>query len=251
MLNLIFKILIFCTGCVVIAQETDTLIVKQIALQSDTTRTNTYHFLWGKHYKKDFSAPVSAWNFAGQIEGNKVLFRGKQYRLEPLSVDSLGYFKTFSEFNELYQQEDFEGTFAQKMIADAYTMHFPFGFLIANEVAKNLQLSHFDLPYFYKDNKLYKGIPSNQNLITTDSLISHLQTVFKYQSNSELYVRSRLLDMYVGNSSKVAHDYLWKSKKQNSDLIFSPVVTDRGFSFLKKDGLLFDFVLQSTGIDFA
>jgi hypothetical protein len=252
MLNLIFKILIFCTGCVVIAQETDTLIVKQIALQSDTTRTKTYHFLWGKHYKKAFAEPISALDISTQFdEQNKViLFQGKQYELESIAED-LYYFQRFPDFNKLYQEEDFEGTFAQKMIADAYTMHYPFGFLIANEVAKNLQLSPYDLPYFYKDNKLYKGIPSNQNLITTDSLITLLQTDFKYKIDSELYVRSRLLDMLVGNSSKVAHDYLWKSKKQNSDLIFSPVVTDRGFSFLKKDGLLFDFLLQSIGIDFA
>src|SRR5690606_40987226 len=110
---------------------------------------------------------------------------------------------------------------------------YPFRFSIANELAKKIQLSAFDLPYFYKDNKLYKGIPLNQNLITTDSLITLLQTEFTYKINSDQYGRSRLLDMLVGNSSKVAHDYLWKSKKQNSDLIFSPVVTDRGFSFLK------------------
>lgn len=252
MLNLIFKILIFCTGCLVVAQESDTLILKQIPLQTDTARTKIYHFLWGKHYKKAFAEPISALDISSQFdEQNKtILFQGKQYELEFIAED-LYYFQRFPDFNKLYQQEDFEGTFAQKMIADAYAMHYPFGFLITNQVAKNLQLSAFDLPYFYKDNKLFKGIPIKQNLITTDSLITLLQTDFTYKIDSELYVRSRLLDMLVGNSSKAAHDYLWKSKTQNSDLIFSPVVADRGFSFLKKDGLLFDFLLQSIGIDFA
>src|SRR5690606_41925189 len=173
MLNLIFKILIFCTGCVVIAQESDTLIVKQIALQSHTTRTKTYHFLWGKHYKKATAEPISALDISTQSdEQNKViLFQGKQYELESIAED-FNYFQRYPDFNKLYQEEDCEDTFAQKMIADAYTMHYPFVSLIANEVAKNLQLSPYDLHYFYKYNKLYKGIPSNQNLITTDSLIT-------------------------------------------------------------------------------
>lgn len=252
MLNRIFKILIFFSGCLVLAQEADTLIIKQIALQSDTTRTKTYHFLWGKHYKKAFAEPIPAFDFSAETEEkNGFFFRGKQYKLEPLTVDSLSYFKKSPGFNTLYQQEDFEGTFAQKMIADAYRVHYPFAFWIANEIAKNLQLSTFDLPYFYMDNTLYKGIPQSQDLIATDSLITLLQTNFKYKIDSELYVRSRLLDMLVGNSSKVVNDYVWKAKKQNSEYIFSPVVTDRGFSFLKKDGVLFDFLLQSLGVDFA
>lgn len=251
MLKRIFITLIFFSSCLVLAQETDKLSVNPILLQTDTTRTQFYHFLWGRHYKKDFSVPVSAWNFAGQIEGNKALFRGKQYRLEPLSVDSLGYFKTFSEFNELYQQEDFEGTFAQKMIADAYTLHYPFAFEIANEMAKNLQLSAFDLPYFEHGKQLYKALPEEPNLISTDSLITLLQSDYKYKINSELYVRSRLLDMLIGNSSRVSHDYFWRAKKQHSEVIFTPIVVDRGFSFLKKDGLFFNFMLKSIGVDFA
>src|SRR5690606_5631782 len=233
------------------AQEVDSLRIKQLSIQTDTARSGFYHFLWGKHYKKDFAEPISAFNFSGQISENKTLFRRKQYRLEPLSVDSLSYFKKFSEFNELYQQEDFEGTFTQKMIADVYTMHYPFAFGVANQLAKNIQLSTFDLPYFYHENQLYKALPEEQHLISTDSLLTLLQTDFKYKVDSELYVRSRLLDMLVGNSSKVTNDYLWKAKKVNSNVIFTPVVIDRGFSFLKKDGLLFDFLLQSIGIDFA
>lgn len=251
MLNQISKILIICIGCIVSAQEIDSLRIKQLSIQTDTARSGFYHFLWGRHYKKDFAEPISAFNFSGQISENKTLFRGKQYRLESLSVDSLSYFKKFSGFNELYQQEDFEGTFAQKMIADAYTMHYPFAFVVANQMAKNIQLSTFDLPYFYHENQVFKALPEEQHLINTDSLLTLLQTDFKYQLNSELYVRSRLLDMLVGNSSKVTNDYLWKAKKVNSDVIFTPVVIDRGFSFLKKDGLFFNVMLQSIGIDFS
>src|SRR5690606_38088268 len=106
-------------------------------------------------------------------------------------------------------------------------------------------------PYFYHENQVFKALPEEQHLINTDSLLTLLQTDFKYQLNSELYVRSRLLDMLVGNSSKVTNDYLWKAKKVNSDVIFTPVVIDRGFSFLKKDGLFFNVMLQSIGIDFS
>ncbi|MFA7446564.1 MAG: hypothetical protein WCY89_11505, partial [Flavobacteriaceae bacterium] len=186
MLNRIFKILIFFSGCLVLAQETDRLPLRQFTLQTDTTRSQLYHFLWGKHYKKAFAEPIPAFDFSAETEEKTgFFFRGKQYKLESLAIDSLNYFKNFPDFNKLYKQEDFEGTFAQKMITDAYRVHYPFGFLIANEVAKNLQLSAFDLPYFYKDNKLYKGIPTNQNLISTDSLIALLQTDFTYKIDTE------------------------------------------------------------------
>src|SRR5690606_2838812 len=65
--------------------------------------------------------------------------------------------------------------------------------------------------------------------------------------DEKIFVRSRLLDMIVGNSLNINDSYLWKKSDKNEN-VYYPYLVDRGFSFPKKDGLFYGTLLNSLGI---
>lgn len=201
-----------------------------------TQKSGLYNFLWGKHYRDLYAVPITSFEMKPTLELNTIPF-----------VEGFSYFKHFPEFRALYQKEEFEGTYSDRFIADAYTFIHPLSFVITNGLERTLELSSESNQLVYVEGKLHKTIPNTENHLLTDQVITLLQEDFKYNIDENTYVRSRLLDMLVGNQLDVNASYYWQPNL-NQPHIFVPTVVDRGFSFTKKDGVLFGFLLKSLGI---
>lgn len=202
----------------------------------ETKKSGFYNFLWGKHYRKIYAKPITAIQKPSSLEIKTV----------PLGY-GFQYFSHFDEFNTLYEKENFEGTYSNKVITDAYTLIHPLAFIITNGISKNLGLGLINQQLLYVNDKLHKTVPETGNHILTDQVIRFLEENHKFSIDTNIYTRSRLLDMLVGSQLDVRNSYYWQLHPKKPD-VFIPTLVDRGFSFVKKDGLLFNILLSSIGI---
>src|SRR5690606_13588555 len=154
----------------------------------------------------------------------------------------------YDKFTKLYNNNQFKGTYAERFIADAYTLIHPLAFRITNHLAIQIgensqekQLRYFDGKYFVSDN-------DKRNYLSTEQVIDLLHQSFNYKIQEDAYVRARLLDMITGNTLDINQSYHW-TLYQEKENIYAPLINDRGFSFTKTDGLLFGILLKSLGIE--
>lgn len=202
--------------------------------KKETEKSGFYNFLWGKHYRELYALDISA----------PEIYDENSKKLIPV-IEGYPYFRFFSEFEKLYEKEQFEETYTDKFVADAYTLIHPLSFVITDGLSKNIGLIPENNQLFYRNGKLYKSIKEDNSLITTDEVITRLEK--NSQIDEKIFVRSRLLDMIVGNSLNINDSYLWKKSDKNEN-VYYPYLVDRGFSFPKKDGLLYGTLLNSLGI---
>ena len=202
--------------------------------KKETEKTGFYNFLWGKHYRELYALDISAPEISD--ENSK--------KLIPVT-EGYPYFRFFPEFEKLYKKEQFEETYTDKFVADAYTLIHPLSFVITDGLSRNLGLNRENNRLFYRNGKLHKSINEDNSLLTTDEVLIRLEKNSKI--DEKIFVRSRLLDMIVGNSLPVNDSYLWKKSDKNEN-VYYPYLVDRGFSFPKKDGLFYGALLNSLGI---
>ena len=202
--------------------------------KKETEKSGFYNFLWGKHYRELYALDISAPEISDK----------NSKKLIPIT-EGYPYFRFFSEFEKLYEKEQFKETYTDKFVADSYTIVHPFSFVITDGLSKNIGLNPENNQLFYQNSTLYKSVETDNTLFTTNEVITRLEKNGKI--DEKIFVRSRLLDMIVGNSLTVNDSYLWKKSKKNEN-VYYPYLVDRGFSFPKKDGLLYGTLLNSLGI---
>ncbi len=203
---------------------------KSLYPKKDTEKSGFYNFLWGRHYRELYALDISAPEISDE----------NPKKLIPVT-EGFPYFRFFSEFEKLYKKEQFEETYTDKFVADAYTLIHPLSSVITDELSKNIGLNPESNQLFYQNGKLHKSVTTDNSLVTTDKVIKN------FKIDEKIFVRSRLLDMIVGNSLTINDSYLWKKSEKNEN-VYYPYVVDRGFSFPKKDGLFYGALLNSLGI---
>lgn len=240
----LFRVGLFFIGCFFVgsfatySQETDkNNISESLYPEKLTAKSGFYNFLWGKHYRNLFAIPIKEY----QTNPSK----GVKY--VPLTED-YPYFQYYDDFTELYQNNPFKETYAERFIADAYTLIHPLAFRITNHLeyhigaeSKGKELGYFDGKYQISDF-------DKSDYLSTEQVIALLHENFNYRIQEDAYVRARLLDMVTGNALDVNQSYSWSLYKGREN-VYTPLIIDRGFSFTKTDGLLFGFLLKSLGIE--
>lgn len=233
-----FKIVLFFLVFLVGRVGAQEVVEKPLTLypKKFTEKTGLYNFLWGEHYRSLYAIPLSV-SEPEKTNLNYILL-----------IEGFPYFTYYPEFVELYHKEHFEETYTERFIADAYTLVHPLATIITEDLAKKVQLNTTDTKIVFVDGKFQKKVDEAKNTISTQEVIVYLQEHSKYKIDEETYVRSRILDMLIGNSLDVNQSYGWVVSEKDQN-VYVPHTVDRGFSFLKKDGLLFGFLLKSLGIE--
>jgi len=226
----------FCFFGFIVIGQSEQENLQSIYPKKNAKKSYFYDFLWGKHYRELYSLDIS-------IEQPKDTINQK---LVPL-VSDFPYFKYFDNFEKKYDKERFQGTYSDSVLTNAYTIIYPLSFVIANKLAENINLYAGNDQLFYQNQTFYKSTEIDSSFFSTQEIIERLEEDFTYKIDEKKYVRSRLLDMIIGNALDVGNSYLWKNDDENST-IYYPCIVDRGFSFTKKDGLLYDVLLHSIGI---
>jgi len=270
--------------------ETDTIPLysngvyrKSIYPQTSDNKSGFYNFLWGKHYRYLYTTPITVTptrlsTLYGGLDIIKqapdkygVFLENKQGNLYLLRI--MGGYSTFMEsgfFRDIYDEREFDKTYLDKFIKDAYTITHPYSFLLADRLAQKLSLSSFNPEIYYIpsqktepdtvasgakiEDKLVsiydlKNYDENSVIISTDTLLKKIKEDKSIDVDEELYIRERLFNMLVGDWNKGNENWRWERKKDvDSLMILNPVIIDRQSAFTKADGFFFRGILGMFGL---
>lgn len=257
------------------------VIRKSIYPQDAYRKSPMYNRLMGKHYRNLYSIPISVKStrlydlhgglkLIGQLPRLHALFlEGKDEHL--YMVRPLGGATTFLEsdfFKNTYDRREFEGTYLDQFIGDAYTITHPYAFVVANKLAEQAGVSSFDSEIYYipkhattdtvadgtgiEDRLIsiydLKEFNAQSKFIDTDELLTKIQESKSFYVNQHQYIRERLLDILIGDWNKTKESWQWYEVPQGDSLVYEPFVADRSHAFTKVDGMLFKLMLGVFGL---
>ena len=258
-------------------------VLRAIYPESMKNKSKLYNKLWGEHYRKLYFKPITVQaitpeTFSGGIdttyqaeEFHGIILEDKQkqlYLLKPLGGSTS--FLESSFFQEMYNKADFQDTYLDKFIGDAYTIINPYAFISADYLAKTSGLSSnnsriFFIPAYTTNDTIADGstiqnrlvyitdipdINTRPNILSTEDMQQKVLTRSSYRVNQELYIRERIFDMLIGDWNKIPENWNWLAQSEKGDTIFSPIVIDRNHAFTKVDGILFKQMLNVLGLSF-
>lgn len=239
-----------------------------------TKKSNFYNFLWGKHYRDYYSKKIRVRNLkldtlfggvkpdrAGGGHQTKSLRletkSGNQYVIRALRKSGVRFLQSVA-FKNQYVVDDFSGSYADKFLLDFYTTSHPYTPLVIGDLAEKLGIRHTTPQLFYipKQNtlktfnqnfgdELYyledRPMETEENpnkVIGTDEVILNLAKDEKYKIDEKAWIKARLFDMLIGDWDRHHDQWKFEAKKENGNVIYSPIPKDRDQAFTKYDGFI-------------
>ncbi len=259
----------------------DGVVKKSIYPQTASKRTIVYNYLMGKHYRDLYFTPVTVkttkvydlyggLKFVDQLPQLHALFfedhNSHLYMIKPLSGAAAFIESDF--FKNIYNRQEFEGTYMNRVIGDAYTITHPYAFLVANKLAKKVNVCSFDSEIFYipkhtTTDTIADGSEIGDRLISvfnlqsfnahakkiqTEELLEKIKESKSFHVDQKEYIRERLFGLLVGDWNQTKESWQWNEIPQGDSLVYMPVVSDRSHAFTRVDGLLFKPMLSVLGL---
>lgn len=253
---------------------------KKVVAGSQYERSGFHQWLWGKHYRKEWTTHVAVpslqldsafggltpYETGGRMQSKTLKLRtanGKEYVLR--SID-----KSFG--NAL--PEIYRNTFVQKIMNDQASTGHPYAALTISTMAAAAGIYHTEpmIRYVPKQpalgkfneefgDKLYlleqrpdenweeaDNFGNSPNIISTSSLLEKLAKDNNIKINSEQYVRSRLFDIFIGDWSRHEDQWRWALTEQDGKKIYTAIPRDRDQVYTKFDGALLGVGLSAAGM---
>lgn len=173
-------------------------------------------------------------------------------------------------FKTIYNPRDLKNTYIGNFITNAFTIVYPYGFIASNHMAKDINMisNRYDVIYIPTDEATdtiaedshIKGnlmaithLPFTEQekvLTNVNQLLEELHKGDAYNVDQQLYIRTRLFDMLIGDWNKIPESWGWITSSRNDSVLFKPMVLDRNHAYPKTDGLLFKPLLGMLGLGF-
>lgn len=263
--------------------EPKSIVKKSVYSSESKERSDIYNSIWGKHYRDLYFVPVTVPSVTlatllGGVncvkpadEFHGIYIKDKQdkiYLLKPLGGASSFLQSDF--FQDMYNKADFKDTYLDEFIGDAYTIINPYTFLVSDYLAKvtGLDTNNPHL-YYLSDNASFDTIGdgsriqdklvsvtdvleinSDEDIISTDSLLDVLGRDKSNEVDQHLYIRERVFDMLIGDWNKIPENWNWKLYKDGNKNVYRPLVVDRSHAFTKVEGFLFKQMLGVLSLGF-
>lgn len=256
-------------------QSTQTVIAgKQYAIDK------AYQVLWGRHYRKEWTTPVSVPVFnldtvAGGLtpvrlgggRQTKTLHltndKGKAYVLRSIDKDLSG------TIPDIYK-----GSFIETIVKDQGSITHPYAALTVPKMIEAARIYHTNpqvvyVPFqnrlgaFNKDFAntlcLFEERPdgnqqdapnfgNSQNVISTEKLFENINRDHKHTVDQLAFVRARLFDMFIGDWGRHEDQWRWASFQNERKTIYKPIPRDRDQLYTKFDGAMLAIALKVAGL---
>ena len=243
-------------------------------------RSSMHNFLWGKHYRKEWTTPVRIpLIYLDTASGGLTPYEGggsrqtKSLRLHDgnnreyvlRSID-----KTLSgAMPEIYRR-----TFVEKIVNDQVSIAHPYAAVMVAPMAEAAGIYHTwprnvylpkqkALDTFNTDfaNKLYileqrpdenwetaPNFGNSKKIIGTDKLFEKIHEDNKDLVDQEAFIRARLFDMFIGDWGRHEDQWRWAGFKHDEITVYKPIPRDRDQTFTKFDGYLLKFTKSAAGL---
>lgn len=246
---------------------------------SMTKKSKLYEFLWGKHYRDYYSKKINVKNLAldtlfGGVKTDRAggghqtkslrleTKSGNEYVIRALKKSGVRFLQAVA-FKNQYVVDDFDGSYADKFLLDFYTTSHPYTPLVIGAMSNKLGIRHTTPELFYIPkqktlknfnetfgDELYyledRPVETEENpnkVIGTDEVILNLAKDEKYKMDEKAWIRARLFDMLIGDWDRHHDQWKFESRKENGNVIYSPIPKDRDQAFAKYDGLITSYLM--------
>lgn len=247
---------------------------------SMTKKSKLYEFLWGKHYRDYYSKKIDVKNLAldtlfGGVKPDRAggghqtkslrleTKTGNEYVIRALKKSGVRFLQAVA-FKNQYVVDDFDGSYADKFLLDFYTTSHPYTPLAIGEMSDKLGIRHttpelFYIPkqkalknfnetfgdeLYYLEDRPMETEENPNKVIGTDEVILNLAKDEKYKMDEKAWIKARLFDMLIGDWDRHHDQWKFEAKKENGDVIYSPIPKDRDQAFSKYDGLILSLVMR-------
>ena len=251
-----------------IPDYTDSL--KVIAANPNYDQVGTFgRLLWGEHYRKEWREPLAVPYLDLQRTKGKLRVAKKGGGQQTLSLhllteDSLTYyFRSVDKNPAGVLPEELQETFAEDFVKDQLSSAHPYGALALPKMAEAAQLHYAKPEVFYmpftpslgpyldefggllgllelkadEDVSDYENFGNAENAVSTRTLFEHLYEDNDNEVNQQIYLRSRLFDMLIGDLDRHEGQWRWAEfEKEDKGSVFEPIPKDRDQVFVKFDG---------------
>ena len=245
-----------------------------------TKKSKFYEFLWGKHYREYYSKKINVKNLeldtlfggvkpdrAGGGHQTKSLRletkSGNEYVIRALKKSGVRFLQAVA-FKNQYVIDDFSDSYADKFLLDFYTTSHPYTPLVIGGMANKLGIRHTTPELFYIPkqktlknfnenfgNELYyledRPMETEENpnkILGTDEVILNLAKDEKYKMDEKAWIEARLFDMLIGDWDRHHDQWKFESRKENGNVIYSPIPKDRDQAFSKYDGFITGILME-------
>lgn len=255
----------------VLSQDT---VHKSIYTAEETDKSGFHKFLWGQRFRKDYSTPVTA-NVAyiDTLLGGLTPFRlgggkqsktlhlktkdGKRYVLRSLQKQA-SQFAQEQFFLDQYMEGQFDSTFTESFLKDAFTGSYPYGTFIIGTLSDAANVAHLNpkLVYVPKQDALgvfnetfgdelcmFEEHPSKGHdelalagnftgkFISTYDMMQKVHKDDEKSIDLDAFVRARIFDMLIGDWDRHQDQWRWMEYKENGRTTYKPIPRDRDQAF--------------------
>ena len=253
---------------------------KTVIAGQQYAKSSFHQWLWGKHYRKEWTTPVTVNKLnldtvgggltayeAGGGRQTKTLrlknAQGKEYVLR--SID-----KTFG--NAL--PEIYRGTFVEEVINDQVSTALPYSAITIPAMASAAKIYHSEpvivfvpeqkgLGEFNKEfgNDLYlfeqradgdwkeaENFGNSAEIVSTEKMFEKVFEESDHRIDQAAFLRARLFDIFVGDWGRHEDQWRWATFKEGGQTIYKPIPRDRDQVYTKYDGFLLSLLLGAAGI---
>ena len=254
---------------------------KTVVAGKQYEKNSFYQWLWGSHYRKDWTTPVrikmlnldtvngglKAYEEGGGRQTRSLRLKntnGKEYVLR--SIDK-SYKKALPEI--------YRGTFIERIMNDQVSMAEPYATITIPPMADAAGIYHTDpklvfipdqkaLGQFNSEygNKLYllekrpdenweeaANFGYSKNIVGTEKM---LEKIFEDNDNRVdqlVFVKARLFDMFIGDWSRHEDQWRWATFEEGNKKIYKAIPRDRDQAYTKLDGILLSKMVSAAGGD--
>jgi len=247
---------------------------------SMTRKSKFYEFLWGKHYRNYYSKKINVKNlvldtlFGGvktdraggghQTKSLRLETKTKnEYVIRALKKSGVRFLQAVA-FKNQYVVDDFDGSYADKFLLDFYTTSHPYTPLVIGEMSDKLGIRHttpelFYIPkqktlknfnedfgdeLYYLEDRPMETEENPNKVLGTDEVILNLAKDEKYKIDEKAWIKARLFDMLIGDWDRHHDQWKFEAKKENGNVIYSPIPKDRDQAFAKYDGFVTGILME-------
>tara|TARA_R110002051_G_scaffold143507_6_gene216506 strand:+ start:15460 stop:19176 length:3717 start_codon:yes stop_codon:yes gene_type:complete len=191
---------------------------------------------------------------------------GREYVMRAIKKSAELYLQSMA-FQDQYVLDDLKETYTQELLQDFYTGSHPYGPFTTGVLSDAVGIYHTNPKLYYVPkqpalkefndsfgDELYMieehtgdghgdlaSFGYSNNLKSTDGMLEDLRDDEKYEVDKDLYLRSRLFDMVLGDWDRHVDQWRWAEfeDKKKGKIIYRPVPRDRDQVFSKMgDGAL-------------
>ena len=254
---------------------------KVIAAGEDYSAGKFKQFWLGKHYRKEWTTAVTVPYLDMKTEAGGLIpiqkGGGNQtVSLRLMNKDSVQYnLRSIDKNPQGAIPEPLFNTFAEDLVQDQISTAHPYGALAIPKMAEALHLFHTTPKLFYtpytnllgpylndfggrlamleirpdEDLSEFKRFGYSKNVVSTKTMLRHLEEDNDNEVDNKMYLKNRLFDMLINDWDRHADQWRWSEfEKEGKGSLFKPVARDRDQVFTKYDGIIPYIISRKWGI---